>query len=93
MDIQSAENCKGFSETTRQLPDLEEDKFWNWFAGIIDNDSNFDIRLDQNKRVLKQIRIKLHYRDMSILTRIQNFLHICRIRADKKTLLYICSIH
>ena len=27
MDIQSAENCKGFSETTRQLPDLEEDKF------------------------------------------------------------------
>lgn len=25
--IQSAENCKGFSETTRQLPDLEEDKF------------------------------------------------------------------
>ena len=27
MGIQSAENCKGFSETTRQLPDLEEDKF------------------------------------------------------------------
>ena len=26
MDIQSAENCKGFSETTRQLPDFEEDK-------------------------------------------------------------------
>ena len=84
MDIQSAENCKGFSETTRQLPDLEEDKFWNWFAGIVDGDGNFDIRLGQNKRVLKQIRIKLHNRDMRILTRIQDFLHIGRIRADKK---------
>lgn len=84
MDIQSAENCKGFSETTRQLPDLEQDKFWNWFAGIIDGDGNFDVRLDQNKRVLKQIRIKLHNRDTRILTRIQNFLHIGRIRADKK---------
>ena len=84
MVIQSAENCKGFSETTRQLPDLEEDKFWNWFAGIMDGDGNFDIRLDQNKRVLKQITIKLHNRDMRILTRIQDFLHIGRIRADKK---------
>ena len=27
MDIQSAENCKGFSETVRQLPDIEEYKF------------------------------------------------------------------
>jgi hypothetical protein len=27
MDIQSAENCKGFSETARQLPDIEEYKF------------------------------------------------------------------
>ena len=27
MNIQSAENCKGFSETIRQLPDIEDDKF------------------------------------------------------------------
>ena len=27
MNIQSAENCKGFSETIRQLPDKQEDKF------------------------------------------------------------------
>ena len=27
MNIQSAENCKGFSETVRQLPDLEDYKF------------------------------------------------------------------
>ena len=44
MDTQSAENCKGFSETARQLPGIEDYKFWNWFAGIIDGDGNFDIR-------------------------------------------------
>jgi len=78
MNIQSAENCKGFSETVRQLPDIEDYKFWNWFAGILDGDGNFDIRLDptSKKRFLKQIRIKLHNRDIKILTRIQNFLHI-----------------
>jgi hypothetical protein len=86
--IQSAENCKEFSETVRQLPDNEEYKFWNWFAGIIDGDGNFDIRkvpllCGSNKKVLKQIRIKLHNRDIRILTRIQDFLHIGRIRADK----------
>jgi hypothetical protein len=27
MDIQSAENCKEFSETARQLPDIEDIKF------------------------------------------------------------------
>lgn len=85
MNTQSAENCKGFSETIRQLPETEDFKFWNWFAGIIDGDGNFDIRIDpkSNKRVLKQIRIKLHNRDIRILTRIRNYLHIGRIRADK----------
>ena len=84
-DIQSAENCKGFSETARQLPDSEDYKFWSWFAGIIDGDGNFDIRTDYSSKikVLKQIRIKLHNRDVRILSRIQNYLHIGRIRADK----------
>jgi hypothetical protein len=82
INIQSAENCKGFSETIRQLP-IEYSKFWNWFAGVIDGDGNFDIRTVNNKRVLKQIRIKLHNRDVRILTRIQNYLHMGRIRADK----------
>ncbi|KAF2647136.1 hypothetical protein K491DRAFT_772584 [Lophiostoma macrostomum CBS 122681] len=52
--IQSAENCKGFSETVR----------------IIDGDGIFDIRTypTSKKRVLKQIRIKLHNRDIRILT-------------------------
>ena len=85
MNIQSAENCKGFSETVRQLPEIEDSKFWNWFAGIIDGDGNFDIRVNptSNKRVLKQIRIKLHNRDLRILTRIQDYLHMGKIRADK----------
>ena len=85
MNIQSAENCKEFSETICQLPENEESKFWRWFSGIIDGDGCFDIRLDpvNNKKVLKQIRIKLHNRDVRILTRIQNYLHIGRIRADK----------
>jgi len=85
MDTQSAENWKGFSETARQLPDSEDYKFWNWFAGIIDGDGNFDIRIDpiSKKKVLKQIRIKLHNRDIRILSRIQDYLHMGRIRADK----------
>ena len=82
MDIQSAENWKGFSETVCQLP--EDKKFWSWFAGVIDGDGNFDIRISTTgKRVLKQIRIKLHNRDVRILTRILDTLHLGRIRADK----------
>ena len=89
LDTQSAENCKGFSETVCQLPGTEEYEFWSRFAGIIDGDENFDIRKEgaarttSNKKVLKQIRIKLHNRDVRILTRIQNFLHIGKIRSDK----------
>ncbi len=40
-DIQSAENCKGFSETTRQISDskgkdLSNKVFFKWLAGIIE---------------------------------------------------------
>jgi hypothetical protein len=51
----------------------------------VDGDGNFDIRIDpfSKKKVLKQIRIKLHNRDIRILSRIQDYLHIGRIRADK----------
>lgn len=90
-DIQSAENCKEFSETIRQLfnkkINVEKDKdneFFHWLAGIIDGDGNFDLRKIDNKLKLKAIRIKLHNRDIRILTRIQNYLHIGRIRSDKK---------
>jgi len=86
-NIQSAENCKGFSETIRQLSNINAKKdydFYNWFAGIIDGDGNFDIRkTSKNTYQLKSIRIKLHNRDVRILTYIQNYLHIGKIRADK----------
>lgn len=81
--IQSAENCKGFPETICQLTNSEE-KFWNWLAGIIDGDGNFDLRKNNlNQLTLKAIRIKIHNRDIRILTRIQDYLHRGRIRSDK----------
>lgn len=76
-----------FSETRRQLFS-SNDKFYRWFAGIIDGDGNFDIRKQisynhNSKFVLKAIRIKLHNRDIRILTRIQNYLHMGQIKSDK----------
>ena len=86
VSTQSAENCKGFSETARRWPDKGDYTFWSWFAGVMDGDGNFDIRKKDKGtgKVLKQIRIKLHNRDIRILTRIQNHLHVGKIRADKK---------
>ena len=81
-DIQSAENCKEFSETTRQISDFSYKDFFKWLAGVIDGDGNFDVRNINSKLVLKAIRIKLHNRDIRILSRIQNTLHLGRIRSD-----------
>jgi hypothetical protein len=52
---------------------------------VLDGDGNLDIRKDpvNKKLILKQIRIKLHNRDIRILKRIQDYLHIGSIRADK----------
>lgn len=82
MDIQLAENCKEFSETTRQISNFNNNNFFKWLAGIIDGDGNFDVRNINSKLVLKAIRIKLHNRDIRILSKIQNTLHIGRIRSD-----------
>lgn len=76
-NVQSAENYKDFSETTRQL----SNNFITYLAGVIDGDGNFDIRKDNSgKPVLKAIRIKLHIRDVKILSFIQNKLHMGRIK-------------
>jgi LAGLIDADG endonuclease len=73
--------------------DKEEENFFHWFAGIIDGDGNFEIskrvsgsggRQGGATEVLKSIRIKLHNRDLRILTYIQNKLHMGRIRATGK---------
>lgn len=73
----------GVSETKRQLFNLAilEKPFWEWFAGIIDGDGNFDLRKLNGKLRLKAIRIKLHNRDLRILTRIQNKLNMGRINS------------
>lgn len=75
---------------------LGNEKFHSWLAGIIDGDGNFDLRKNSStkKLVIKAIRIKLHNRDIRILTRIQNMLHCGRIRSDKKkTIFYVYCIH
>lgn len=103
MNIQSAENIKGFSETIRQSTNLEtsinnsntnkifnpedlskfkeiDDKqFIAWFAGILDGDGYFQVRSINGKRELKTIEIKIHNRDLRILTRILDKTHIGRI--------------
>ena len=108
--IQSAGNCIGSSETTRQLSDtikkkggaegkrppgvpeknlLGKHQFAPWLAGVLDGDGNFDLRKSaggptgEKQCILKAIRIKLHRRDVRILTRIQNHLHLGRIKYDK----------
>ncbi len=84
--IQSAENCKGFSETICQLSNSKnfDNKFFSWLAGIIDGTGNFDIRKNySNKLILKAIRIKVTNRDIRILNRILNFLHKGKINIDK----------
>lgn len=88
--LQSARNFTRSSETIRQLSNQQEEYFNNWFAGVIDGDGNFDVRKN-NK--FKCFRIKLHNRDIRILTRIQNFLHIGKIKNVKKKpyALYIVS--
>lgn len=97
--VQSAENLLEFSETIRQLPSFsnfneKEQTFYNWFAGVIDGDGNFDIRKNKtNSYTLKAIRIKLHNRDLRILTYIQDKVHIGRIVScgNKPHSIYIVS--
>ena len=47
-NIQSAENCKEFSETIRQISNYnkgDHSSFFEWFSGIVDGDGNFDLRI------------------------------------------------
>lgn len=82
--IKSAENLTGFSETKRQLLNTKDKHFFKWFAGIMDGDGNIDITTNNNKRVVKRIRIKFHIRDVKILNVIQNHLHMGRIKYEVK---------
>lgn len=61
--------------------------FRHWLAGVIDGDGNFDLRKIGHKAdtlTLKAIRIKVHERDIKLLKRIQNQLHMGRVVRDKR---------
>lgn len=90
--VQSARNWKRSSETICQLSDIN---FFKWLAGIIDGDGNFDIRVNKKtkKKYIGAIRIKLHNRDIRILNRIQDKLHIGNIRKVKNTPYSVYSIY
>lgn len=77
----------GTSETIRTLTKKQSE----WLAGIIDGDGNFDIRLLNNKKVLKAIRIVQSNRDLHILYHIKS-LFGGRIRKHTKNcMVYILS--
>lgn len=96
INIQSAENYKGFSETIRQLYNSKYDYDYNhtiflkWFAGIIDGKGNFYITTQKNE-YSSNLKIIIPNRDIRILTRIQNFLHLGKIKKNKTFSMYIIS--
>lgn len=63
------------SETNRQL---SNHSFWHWVAGVIDGDGHISI----NKYTCA-LYIKLHNRDIGILTHIQDTLQCGEIRSIK----------
>ncbi len=93
-EAETKHNMNSFSSLHKVISD-EEDKriFWSWLAGVIDGDGNFDIRFNESrtKRVLKQIRVKIHNRDIRMLNRILNILHMGRIRAESGYSIWVVS--
>ena len=96
VNIQSAENYKGFSETIRQLY-YSKDRYDNnhllflkWFAGIIDGKGSFSIT-NKNNEYHSYLKIIIPNRDIRILTRIQNYLHLGKIKKSKKFSIFLVS--
>ena len=69
-DNLSAGNSYGTSETIRALSAKDKE----WLAGIVDGDGNFDIRVINNKKVFKSLRITQSVRDSRILYRVKDLL-------------------
>lgn len=59
----------------RNLPNQQ---FKEWFAGVMDGDGNFDFSGD----TLKQIRIKMHNRDLRVLSHVKDGLKMGRVRPE-----------
>lgn len=80
-------------KTIINIQEVNDNKFWEYLAGVIDGGGNFDLRILNNKLTLKSIKIKLHNRDLRILTYIQNTLHMGRIRKFNNKLysIYVIS--
>lgn len=62
-----------------------------YIAGVIDGDGNFDIRVENNVRKLKAIRVKLHIRDVRILSKVKNILRCGRFNYNKHLVTWIVS--
>lgn len=97
VNIQSAENYKGFSETIRQLyyskNGYEKNNhflFLKWFAGVIDGKGNFIIT-NNNNIYHSCLKIVIPNKDVRILTRIQNYLHIGKIKKNNQFSIFIVS--
>lgn len=78
----------GTSETIRALTKKQKE----WLAGVIDGDGNFDLRILNNKKVLKAIRIVQDLRDINLLYHVKDFIKGGRIiKHTKNTMVYIVS--
>ena len=95
-----AEKLKYFSETIRQLFDINKNllsskktqrKFNGWLGGIVDSIAYFDFRNIEKKVVLQSIEIRMVNKDLNILKLIQNYLHIGKIYQDKLYSIFLIS--
>lgn len=78
----------GTSETICVLTNKQKE----WLAGIIDGDGNFDIRIVNDKKVLKSIRIVQSIRDSRILYKVKDLLKGGSIKIkNKNCLIYTVS--
>lgn len=79
-------NINNTSKPTHK--DINDPIFKAWLAGIIDGDGNFDLRRLNNHLVLKQIRVKMDIRDISVLQHIKDILNFGRVLPIEGTTYY-----
>ena len=90
----SETECQKNNHSSNYIPtfthgDLHDPVFKAWLAGVIDGDGNFDLRYINGRLVLKQIRVKMDARDISVLNHIQKTLQLGRVIHVKNTTYYM----